>query len=368
MFCPQCGVEVSDVSKFCFKCGNELPSVIQTPTEPPPSPVVNHAPPNDIRAVFPEHLIAAPPVPLPESFLDEPKNTKGRNWTAVGAVLFLGAMYFMIIDGALNGVEFYTKGNEQFYVLVFGGWFFWWIFKAYGRNKWIGGVFGTLLSFCVLISGVAITKHTKNSVEYLMSHTPELAALQKHHPDDYAQIAKDLNDAVRKGVTGDPLQNILNAKVTPIALKAVRSTSEAAILRYGQTKLLMFKDVASKSAGDCTLLMSGEAQNAGVAVMQRILSYVTEDTKLATRNAIGRVLEDEGQGTYDLATAEAHSDKLYQIIDDKMKPMGSSAFYLADQTKSADVRCKSGIGVYEQVMSLPPSDRSFMLRYLFGAG
>ena len=373
MFCPQCGVEMSDASRFCFKCGKELPAVKQALAEPspPPLPVINHAPPNDARSVFPAQIIPPEPAPEPEPepWLEEPKkSTRRRTWTTVGALLFLLMMYFQIIDGALYGIEFFSKPNENVYVLIFGGWFFWWIFKAYGYNKWVGCVLGTILSFGVLVAGVAINKHTKSSVEYVMANTPQLAALQKHHPDDYAQITKDLNEAVKKGVTGDPLQNILNAKVTPIAFKAVRSTSEAAILDYGKTKLLMFKDVAAKNADDCTLLMSGDAQNAGVAVMQRILSYVTEDTKLATRKAIARVLEEEGSGTYDLETAEARSDKLYQLIDDKMKPTGSSAFYLADQTKSADVRCKSGIGVFEQVMSLPPSDRSFMLRYLLGAG
>lgn len=325
---------------------------------------MNHAPPNDVRAAFPEQPVPAPVPPPPA----KPQSTKRRMWTTIGAVFFLFAMYFNIIAGAFSGVEFYTTGRDQVYVLFFGGLFFWWIFKSYDRNKWIGGTLGVALSFVVLVAGVAINTRHKRSIEYVMEHTPQIAALKKNHPDEYAQIAKDLEGLTAKGAKPEEYPSLLNAKLMPIALKAVHSTSDAAIFEYGRTKLLMFREVAANNAEDCVMLMSGEAQNATPAVSSRIFSVMSEETKVASRKAIGRVLEDEGMGKFEQENADARFEQLFKLIDDKLKPAGTSAYYFMDDTKSVDVRCKAGLGVYGEVMSLPVQDRSFMLRRLFGAG
>ena len=353
MFCPQCGVEVTDDSKYCFKCGKDIPR-----ESPPP---VNHAPPNDVRAAFPEQPVSAA-VP---SHPPKPQSTRRRTWTTVAAVFFLFAMYFNVIAGAFSGVEFYTKGRDQLYVLFFGGLFFWWLFKSYGRNKWVGGILGVVLSFVVLVAGVVIDKRTKGSVEYVMEHTPQIAAVKKNHPYEYAQIAKELEGLAAKGAKPEEYPSLLNSRLTPITLKAVHSTSDAAIFEYGRTKLLMLRDVAANNADDCVMLMSGEAQNATPAVSSHIFSAMSEETKTASRKAIGRVIEDEGMGRFEQENADARFEQLYRLIDDKLKLAGTSAFYFMDETKSADVRCKSGLGVYGEVMSLPVADRSFMLRRMF---
>lgn len=200
-----------------------------------------------------------------------------------------------------------------------------------------------------------------------MANTPQIASLQKNHPQEYAKIAKDIADAKSKGAKSEELLALANAKITPIALKAIKTTSDAALLDFGQTKIKMLRDIAAKNTGDCVQFMSGEAQNATPAVAARILSHVSDETKTAARKAIGRVIEDEGQWRYVQENADARLEKTYKVIDDKLKRAGTSVYYFMDDTKSSDVRCRAGIGIFSEVMSLPAQDRSFMLRSLFGA-
>lgn len=360
MFCPKCGTPCADEASFCHKCGAEIP----TENAAKPKAPVAHVSVNDERAAFPEQSGSVSNGPLPP----KPQST-AHTLTTVAAVSFLFAMYLNILGPAFSGLEFNTKGRDQIYVLFFSGLIGWWLFKSRGFNKWIGGTLGVALSLAVLIAGVVISARAKNSVEYVLAHTPQIAALQKHQPQEYAQIEKEIAAAKSRGAKTDELQALLNAKVAVLALKVIQSTSDGALLEYGQTKLQMFRDVAAKSTDHCVLLISGKTQEAGPGVAERILASVSEETKAATRKALVRVIKEAVLlETVSDTTVEARFNALYDQVDSKLKSRGTSVYYFGDEKKPADVRCRAGLAIYEEVLNLPPADRSFMLRQLLGSG
>lgn len=132
MLCSKCGTACADEAAFCYKCGKALPTMIHgEPTDPPS--VINHAPPTDAGGAFTEQPRSTPIPPKP---LDtDAKSTNRRTWLSVGAVTFLSLMYFMIIDSALSGANYYTKAQDQIQFMLIGGLFFWFIFRSHGRNK-----------------------------------------------------------------------------------------------------------------------------------------------------------------------------------------------------------------------------------------
>lgn len=375
MFCPKCGTAQANGAVFCHKCGKEIPQEIRDPKpepapepaipDPSPAPVLNRAGPNDARAVFPDKLVAAKPE-KPQK-LTPVTPSKRQIASSIFAVVLLCLMYFSIIDPAFYGHEYdFKKSGGGF--LVIATLCYWYLFKSRGYRGWLGVIFGVVSSFVVLIGAAAVAAHARKSPAYIMEHSPQVAALQKAHPKEYAAIEKEISAARERGAQPAEIQALVSTKIMPLTYKAILSASDGAALEYSQAKVRMFRDVAAKSAEDCALLMSGKATEAGPRVLARILSGVPEDTQTALKKSLARVIEESG----DLDTpadpkAGARFDALYEQIDAKLKAKGSSAYFFGDEKKPADVRCKAGLGIFEEAQNLPSADRTFMLRQLLGA-
>lgn len=317
-------------------------------------PSRNAAPPHPGGPKRPE---AAPHTTSP------PRGSTRRTIATVGVLFFLGLVYFNIIDGALSGSPHYMS---PFGVLLFSGGCFWWLFEAYGRNKWIGAVVGIALAIGILVGAAALVKRATiptNPMEY----APELTALKKHHPDEYASIAKMLQGKIATGKKPEDLAVLMYPHLMPVVLQALRTTSDAALVEYARTRIAIFGDVAVKSPQDCQLLISGDIGEAGSAVVGRISGAISEEHKRAGSKAIVRVLEDEGTGAPPGKDDAKRSERIYNALEKKMKAKGFSTDSLADDTKTMEVRCASGIALLDEVMLLPAQDRSFMLRRLVGS-
>ena len=353
MFCPSCGVAVSEAASFCHKCGKEIPQdVIGKPFT------------NDSRTVFSGLPTAAgKEAPLATGELvKQPTENKPKTWKILAVLFFLYALYFSVLGPAFSGLK--NNPRDAIYVLFFGGLCFWWLFKSRGRKGWIGGAVGAFVSLAVLVAGSAITARVQNSPEYLIQHNPNLAALKKHHPHEYDAIEREVKAAADRNASAEEIVSLISSKINPLLSQAIQSTTDQALLAFAKSKIQMFHDIAAVSADDCTALLSGKAAKNGTLV--RIITAVPETTKEAVRQSQARLIEGaEGWETIsDRKKSDARFDALYEKLDAKLQFKGSSAYFLADEKKSASDRCQSGIGIFDETIAFPDGDRSFMLRRL----
>ena len=377
MFCSQCGTFVADDASFCQKCGAKIPRPQTQPLQQaikigesaavPPQAPANTAPTNDndARAVLLERAVAER---LQKPIKIEPvAPTKGQIVSSIGAVLMLTLMYLTVIAPAFEGLEFNFGKNGGGFLMITAI-CYWYLFKRRGYKGWLGGIFGVVSSLGVLVIAAAIGSHVRNSPANALERNPQVAALQKHHPQEYGQIEKDIVAAKARGASPAEIQALVASKILPITYKAIRNTSDGALLEYAQAKTRMFRDVAAKSPDDCALLMAGKGVEAGPAVVARILTGVPEETKTAMSKSLARVIEESG--AFDTVLdpkTEARFDVLYEQIDTKLKARGTSAYFLADEKKPAQARCTAGLGIFEEAQNLPAADRTFMLRQLLGS-
>jgi len=96
MFCPECGNENTDTSRFCVKCGGQLQGSQQVPRPAAPPPVTTQ------RAPSPQPLPAGIPQPR------KPLGCQIATWVLVVlAVFFMLAAKFAMREGdydAYNGL------------------------------------------------------------------------------------------------------------------------------------------------------------------------------------------------------------------------------------------------------------------------
>lgn len=114
MFCPHCGTELPDGSKFCTSCGTNLETASAKPEQTPsPAPAADSAP-----APAPEPAPApAPAAPAgPGAAASKKVNMKMPKFLAAGIVvlvLIVAALIFSSMSGSANAIRFaYLSGGE----------------------------------------------------------------------------------------------------------------------------------------------------------------------------------------------------------------------------------------------------------------
>lgn len=376
MFCPKCGTAQAVGSAFCHKCGHEIPKEIREfeiehgqelpASKPSSAPGLGRYGACEAGAKYPVHAMAPQPGKL--SKIPSVAPTKRQIANSVFAAVLICLTNLSVIAPAFDGHQPDFKGDGAGFVVV-NAICFWYLFKSRGYRGWLGGIFGVVFSFIAAIGAGAIAARAQNSPDAVIAQSQLLAALRKAHPKEYAAIENELVAAMDRGAQQAEIQTLANAKIMPLTYRAILTASDGAMLEYSRAKIRMFRDVAAKSTEDCVLLISGNAAEAGPGVLTRILSGVPQGTQTAVKNSLARVIEESG----DLDApadpeAGARFDALYEQIDARLKAEGSSAYFLGDEKKSADVRCKAGLGILEEAQKLPTPDRTFILRQLLGSG
>ena len=349
MFCSQCGTELAADSIFCFKCGKQIQehSLIAEPS------------PDDSILPHPSPLDPAPQPPKPAGL------TKRQNFTLAFWTLLLISIFFVeVLIPALYGEKYdiAKKGGT----LMFGtGWAFWYFWKVRNRKGWVGGIVGVAVSILVLFLGAAIGGYVRGQPDYVLEHTPAFSAIKQHFPKEYESMLQELIALNKeKKLTVEDITGLLDNKIIPLLNQAVKTTSDPAMLLFGKAKLSAFRDAAKDNPADCYAMMSGDADP---ATQIRISKYMSPETSALNEQAMQKVFEDTGtyRQAMDSPTSEARSKTLFTQLDAILtRKYSLSAYDLFDDTHNmpADVRCKAGVAMFEEVINLPSDDRAFMLR------
>ena len=287
--------------------------------------------------------------------------------SVLALLLFFGYAVVLerIIDGVNDTVGKNAVGKDAIYLMFFTGWAFWYFWKVRNRKGWIGGVVGVAVSILVIILSVAIDGYVRGQPDYVLEHTPAFSALKKHFPKEYESMYQELIAlAKEKKLTIKDVSGLIDNKIVPLLSQALKTTSDPAILLFGKAKLSAFRDVAKVNSADCYVMMFG---NADTATQIRISKSMSQETSALNKQAMQKVIEDSGtyRQTMDSPTSEARSKTLFTQLDAILTRKYSLSTYDSfDDTHNmpADVRCKAGIALFEEIMNLPSDDSAFMLR------
>jgi hypothetical protein len=291
-------------------------------------------------------------------------------------VVFLSLEYWLVFSLAFEGLnalsEGLFKGKGLVYFLFTGGFSFWYFWKRLNRRGWIGAIIGVIVSLGVIFSGAGIAGYVSSQPSYILEHTPIGAAIKKSYPEDYEKLIQTVVAKTKNKKMGR--EELDEVAVTEIALimqgllmKALRVTSDDALLQFGRAQVQIFQEVAALNADDCLTMMVGSDD---IASYLRIMANLSQEAKDANSDASVKVINEAGL----LKIASTVKDPvrleaLFINLDAKFtSTYGMSAGYFFDDSlnKPADVRCKAGLLFFKEVLNLPPDDRSFMLRELFG--
>lgn len=349
MFCSQCGTELTVDSSFCPKCGKPITSQSQIAA---PSPV-------DTRLPQPRPL---DPVPQP---LKPVGLTKRQNLNLALLALLLVIIYAVVLIPTQYGV-IYDNGKDILYVILINGWAFWYFWKVRNRKSWVGAIVGVAVAILVLFFGAAIGGYVRGQPEYVLENTPPYPSIKEHFPKEYESMRQELVAAAKeKKLTSEDLIGLLGSKMIPLVNQSLKTTSNPAMLLFGKAKLSMFRDVSRRNTTACYGMMSGTITNSDLITVSKSFS---PETQALNEQAMQKVIEDSGtyRQTMDSQILEAHFNSLLAQLDTILtRKYSLSAYYLTDDSKPADVRCKAGVALFEEVMNLPSDDRVFMLRMLF---
>ncbi|MGB7543217.1 MAG: hypothetical protein WBM28_14535, partial [Burkholderiales bacterium] len=218
----------------------------------------------------------------------------------------------------------------------------------------------------------AFSGHEKSQRSDILDQVPQLAALKKNFPEVAEQVRLELrampNDKTQRR---QELATIIQKRVFPAFDAALKTTSDAAILQFAKARTQQLQEVLNSNASDCVLLMLNQLRGAPPAVQARITASTSKETLQAVQDAFVKILNDaDALRSAPPAPDEKRFNALIAQLDVRLKSAyGTSVYYFGDDSlkKSAEVRCKAGLFLFNEVVNLPEKDRSFMLRALFGA-
>lgn len=361
MFCSHCGTAVAGDASYCHKCGKPIPTIAPETVAPPAQQPADSLSADETKVLKKAMSAKVPPIkPFAPS--------KRQIVVSIVAAIFLALIYGFQISAGLDGE--YPLGPPIGGSIVLSLLAFRHFWLCLNRRGWVGGLIGVAISLLVFLLSAAISGYVKGQSNYIIDHTPGLAALKKNFPNVAEQVKQDLV-SVSKGQS--PNQQELAAMiqkrfftVLPVALK---TTSDAAVLQYAYAKTRQFQEIADSNANDCMLLMSGRLAAAPYATQARIMASVSKETAQALQDSVVKILNDaDAYRGAPPAPDEKRFNALLEQLDSKLKSAyGTSVYYFGDDSlnKPADERCKAGLLTFKEALNLPEKDRAFMLRTLF---
>ncbi len=357
MFCSKCGTQVPDNAKFCHNCGKPIPSAVHE--------TVIDAIPLPIEQVPPTPRVVSVPAKALSTPIKSAAPTRYQIAISIILVLFLSLAYGLMFLVALGGEHPHFK-NQGTGLLIWTILTFWYCWKRMNRRGWVGGTIGLTVFILAIFLSAAIAGYVRGQLDYVLEHSP-IARLKKIYPGEYETIRNDLIATVKTGdVKSEEFERFFLAKMVSLLPKVFKTTSDDALLLFGQAKIQISREVAERSADDCVAFLYG-LQPEDAATAARISGLVTKQTTELKNAAIAKVFEEAGTAMLAVnPNDENRFNSLVSQLDRTVKSNYQTSVYsFFDLKKPADVRCKAGILILEEVLNLPPNDRTFMLRRLF---
>lgn len=338
---------------------------------------------NNESIVAPENESSEPILSVTSEFhkpTDNPlppiKSLVPGKWRAIPTllVIFLLLTYWIVFRYAMDGRTDVFKEKELVYFLFFGGITYWYIWRKLNRTAWIGAIVGVAASLLVLFLGAGVAGYVRGQPSYILEHDPIFSAIKKSYPEDYDKILQNM-DSKPKGKDMSPEAHVTERSqiFQNVLMKALRSTSDDALLQYGMAQVRMFQEVAASNAHDCLSMMSEQSDPAS---KNRIIESLSKGTKDAYQAATIKVIIDAGSlkatdpwAKFPIVQDPTRLEDILKQLDATLTTVyGSSISYFADDSlnKPAEVRCEAGLLFVKEVLNLPPQERSFMLREFFG--
>ena len=141
------------------------------------------------------------------------------------------------------------------------------------------------------------------------------------------------------------------------------------MVQLTKAKVRQFEEVAKANANDCVVLTSGRLADQPPEGQARIIASTSKATAEALRDAMVKVLNDADAHRSEPSLPDKNRfNVLYEQLDAKLKSgHGTSAYYFSDESSKApaDIKCKAGILVFSEALTLPEKDRRFMLTTFF---
>lgn len=301
MFCSQCGTKVAaPEARFCSNCGH----ILEPKTETAPNSELNFRSP-----------------PTQES--EKPPNRRGIILLVLLFLALIG-IYSALLLSAFVGKT--PRGQETGWVLIWTAVFFYFLFRRFGKKGWSGTATGLALGFIVLVAANVVAKTKQNDPDYWLSHAPEYVAIQKYDPSVFARIQSELQEfSKQRGITKEIVAEKLAPILMTVGQKALAQTTDEALVEFARSRLTLLEEVAKASANDCDILFSGKAD---VAHFSRINAYQSEESRLAARKALIRVIEDAIGKPRQSFNDEARLSHLTAQLEIKLKASGLSLSYV----------------------------------------
>lgn len=249
--------------------------------------------------------------------------------------------------------------------------------KKRGRSGWVGAAKGFAgVVGCVFLIGALATiagSFSKGSpteqVDSMMGRTQPYPIIKQRFPKEYEAIRQSFITIAKSGkFTGEDATRVLNQGFTSLNVRALKTTSDPALLMFAAAKLKTLQDVAKHSPDACNGVLTGTFDSS--VNMIQVAAYISPETKAQNQQALQKVFED-ANARQDAPAAEQplRLNALYAQLDRTMISKYSlSADIVADQSLNApaEARCRAGIALLDEIMNLPSNDRAFMLQWFFG--
>ena len=295
-------------------------------------------------------------------------------WVAVGLTCLVAGLDAFV--SASSGTPLNSKSWAA------GGWLAVILYavdaKKRGRSGWGGaakgfaGIFGCvfLIGALATIAGRFSMGSPTEQVDSMMGRTQPYPIIKQRFPKEYDAIRQSFITIAKSGkFTGEDATRLLNQGFTSLYVRALKTTSDPAMLLFAAAKLKTLQDVAKHSPDACNGVLTGTFDSS--VNMIQVAAYISPETKAQNQQALQKVFED-ANARQDAPAAEQplRLNALYAQLDRTMVSKYSlSADVVTDQSlnASAEVRCRAGIALLTEIMNLPSDDRAFMLREFFGS-
>ncbi|MBI4695229.1 MAG: hypothetical protein HY749_14520 [Gammaproteobacteria bacterium] len=207
-----------------------------------------------------------------------------------------------------------------------------------------------------------LAQNKASELSFLLSHDRGLSAVRDFDSKTYEDVVRQITElSNRKTVTPDDIGAVLRANLVPLTRKAIKLTSNRAIIDVTRAKLAQLEEISRNSMGDCAQLVLGQVDS---KLIERVNSYTTDKTRRAVADATIQIVM---QATESSHTPEADSERLRDtanaireiLLGEGLNPDISEA---AAKGQPPDIICKSTVRLYQEALKMPAMDAAAFFR------
>ena len=214
------------------------------------------------------------------------------------------------------------------------------------------------------LSGFSQSEMSSERIQAVLLENPIYAALRKINPDAYAKVHEKFENGLRRGISLAELR----AEVFPIGFAVVQEvlphSSQALLLEFGKFMVTAATNLGRQNPSDCYAYFNPDRASASALLeirekyksvsaaeddlMARILTSYSGKVRLPTEREVSASLEKVQ------AALKVRYGETLSVLDEADLPPSKHGTY-----------CSILASLYEQVLRLPPSDATALLRHFF---